>query len=150
MKITQAVEYETLAGYVQQKYNFIKLSAALVDQGLLPEQIEDSEGIAFTLKRMGMDNSQSWRVQLRSRPTVSQQYHGKNWFIAFPLNSTQPIKQWVIVSHDDFEQVLLSHSIRLYANGYTRWNNAKVKPVIESWLEGHSIVGTLVIESLNR
>jgi len=144
------INYSALNSKAQGQYNFIKLSSVLADYGLTTTHKTTNKSADFALGFLDGHSKQTWQVQLKSRPTVNEKYRGNGLFIAFPLDSTQPTKQWVIVNHDEFEQQLLSRGMKLYTASRSQWSSAKVTADVANWLQAKSIIGVLSIQSLNR
>ncbi|MFC6181101.1 hypothetical protein [Lactiplantibacillus daowaiensis] len=85
-------------------YNQVKLQAALIDFGLVMVPLAyDSAGADFLLT--DFEGNQMIKVQLKARITVSKKYAGKHLYMAFPMDSKQPDRDWVIVAHDELAEL---------------------------------------------
>jgi len=142
--------YSALNSKAQGQYNFIKLSSALADYGFTTTHKTTNKSADFSMGYLDGHSRGTWQVQLKSRPTVNEKYRGKGLYITFPLDSTQTVKQWVVVDHDAFEQLLSSRGMKLYTASRSQWSSAKVTADVATWLKRNSIIGTLSFRSLNQ
>jgi hypothetical protein len=102
--MNKLVKYEEAELRNSNKYveycNFVKLAAFLADFGYQCSWLSvDDSGADFIC--INIKDSYVFKVQIKSRITISKKYEGKDLYIAFPRVEKEYNKDWVIVSHDE-------------------------------------------------
>lgn len=87
-----------------ERLNYVRLSYYLINCGYFTQWFTvDDRGADFIAIKH--DSSVAYRIQLKSRMELNKKYKGKGLYIAFPLASVVPEKDWVIVNFDDLENI---------------------------------------------
>lgn len=110
------VEYKTLNSRQKEIYNFQKVAALLADYGFNCIKLADDwQGADFLAYKS--NETETLKVQLKSRITIDKKYFGKNLWVAFPFKDS-----WYLIEHDSLvEKVGKS----------TNWLNS------DSWINGN-------------
>lgn len=129
-----------------ERLNYMRLSYYLVNCGFFTQWSSvDDRGADFIAIKY--DSSAVYRIQLKSRATLDDKYKGKDLYMAFPLDSNSPEKDWVIVSYDDLENICGHYKSYI---GKGSWSTGRVSkdcrkklakasiidPVSFSWFDG--------------
>jgi hypothetical protein len=109
----EKIAYSTLNPRQKEIFNFQKVSGLLADYGYncikLADDWQGADFLAFHV-----DGSNTLKVQLKSRMTISKKYIGKSIYMTFPINN-----YWYLIEHD---------SLVLTIESCTTWLNS------DSWL----------------
>ncbi len=109
----EKVNYLTLNSRQKEVFNFQKVAWLLAEYGFNCIKLADDwQGADFLAYHQSGTNT--LKVQLKSRVTISRKYVGKSIFMAFPIKNS-----WYLIEHDE-----LVNSIKLQ----TSWLAS------ESWL----------------
>ena len=93
MKLSK-VDYKTLNSKQKEIYNFQKVAALLADYGFNCIKLADDwQGADFLAYKS--NETETLRVQLKSRITIDKKYLGKNIWVAFPFKQF-----WYLIEHD--------------------------------------------------
>ena len=96
----QRVAYRELNGKQKEIYNFQKVSAKLADYGFNCIKLDD-DWMGADFLAYHKDETQTLRVQLKGRLTISEKYRGKGLHLCFPHNN-----DWYLVPHDDLLDIV--------------------------------------------
>ena len=97
----QRVDYRKLNSKQQEIYNFQKVSAKLADYGFNCIKLDD-DWMGADFLAYHKDKTQTLRVQLKGRLTISENYRGKDLYICFRHNDDD----WYLVPHDDLLDIV--------------------------------------------
>lgn len=129
-----------------ERLNYTRLSYYLVNCGFFTQWSSvDDRGADFIAIKY--DSSAVYRIQLKSRATLDDKYKGKDLYMAFPLDSNSPEKDWVIVSYDDLENICGHYKSYVDKGSWSTGRVSKdcrkklvkvsiIDPVSFSWFDG--------------
>jgi hypothetical protein len=90
----EKVRYDSLNARQKELFNFQKIAATLADYGYNCIKLADDwQGADFLAYHV--NGTTTLKVQLKSRLTIDQKYHGKDIWMAFPHGD-----YWYLIEHD--------------------------------------------------
>ena len=96
----QRVDYRELNGKQKEIYNFQKVAAKLADYGFNCIKLDD-DWMGADFLAYHKDGTQTLRVQLKGRLTISKRYAGKDLYLCFPHQG-----DWYLVPHDTLVDIV--------------------------------------------
>ena len=98
------IKYADLNNKQKEIFNFQKVAGELSDYGYNCIKLADDwQGADFLAYHK--DGSNTLKVQLKSRVTISKQYVGKGLYMAFPIN-----QEWCLIEHDALVKLIGKHT----------------------------------------
>ncbi len=107
------INYAQLSAKQKEIYNFQKIASVLADYGFNCIKLAD-DWLGADFLAYHKDGTDTLKVQLKARVTISRLYQGKGLHIAFPLQDG-----WCVIDHDELVRIVGAH---------TNWLNT------ESWI----------------
>lgn len=139
MKLSK-IDYKTLNSRQQEIYNFQKVAALLADYGFncikLADDWQGADFLAFK-----SNETETLRVQLKSRITIDKKYRGKNIWVAFPHKKLRTTS-WYLIEHDSLVEKVgqttkwLESTSWVNKNGYS---SESLNPALLSSLADHKL-----------
>ena len=93
------VAYKDLNGKQKEIYNFQKIAAKLADYGFNCIKLDD-DWMGADFLAYHKDGTQTLRVQLKGRLTISKKYVGKDLYLSFRHEGA-----WYLVPHDTLVEI---------------------------------------------
>ncbi|OTN87597.1 hypothetical protein A5819_000043 [Enterococcus sp. 7E2_DIV0204] len=108
-KLLEKLPFDDMPKKFREHRNFLKLAAVLVDYGYMCSWLPvDNEGADFIA--VHCKTNDVFKIQLKGRITVDKKYYGKGILIAFPKSNREPLKNWIIVPHDELSTIYRQES----------------------------------------
>ena len=98
------IAYSDLNSRQKEVFNFQKVAGELADYGFNCIKLADDwQGADFLAYHK--DGSETLKVQLKARVTISKKYVGKSLYMAFPIHKT-----WHLIDHDKLVALVGKHT----------------------------------------